>query len=258
MNPKTYSPKPMTLIDHLIELRKRLIISLVGFITASGCCYLFAPEIFGFLTAPLLKTLGHNGERHMIYTGLTEAFTTYLKLSMFAGLFLSFPVSANQMWMFIAPGLFKREKQVFLPFLIATPLLFVLGAAMAYCVVIPMAWSFFIGFETMGSLSSMPIRFEAKIDEYLGTVMKIIFAFGFCFQMPVLLALLTRVGVVDEVKLKKNRKYAFLGIVIVAAILTPPDFLSPFLLIVPLTILYEFSILLAKWLSKRMHNSKTS
>ncbi|MBN9564604.1 MAG: twin-arginine translocase subunit TatC [Alphaproteobacteria bacterium] len=258
MKHKSHAHKPMTLLDHLIELRKRLIISLLGFIAASGACYLFAPEIFGFLTAPLVETLGQKAERHMIYTGLTEAFTTYLKLSMFGGLFLSFPIIANQIWMFIAPGLFKREKQVFLPFLIATPLLFLLGAALAYFVVIPMAWSFFLSFETSGSLNAMPIRFEAKIDEYLGTVMKIIFAFGFCFQLPVLLALLTRVGVISEETLKKNRKYAFLGIVIVAAILTPPDFLSPFLLIVPLTILYEFSILLAKWLSKRMHNSKTS
>lgn len=240
----------MTLLGHMIELRRRLIYALAGFILATLLCYGFAEDIFGFLTRPLTHIIGHEQGRRMIYTGLTEAFTTYLKLAMFGGLFLSFPVIASQIWMFVAPGLFRREKVVFLPFLIATPLLFLLGAALAYTAVIPMAWSFFLSFESMGSSLAMPIQFEAKVNEYLSTVMKLIFAFGFCFELPVLLTLLARIGVVTAEKLARSRKYAFLAIVVVAAILTPPDFLSPFGLIVPMVVLYEISIFLVKWMGK--------
>lgn len=240
----------MTLLGHMIELRRRLIYALAGFILATLLCYGFAEDIFGFLTRPLTHIIGHEQGRRMIYTGLTEAFTTYLKLAMFGGLFLSFPVIASQIWMFVAPGLFRREKVVFLPFLIATPLLFLLGAALAYTAVIPMAWSFFLSFESMGSSLAMPIQFEAKVNEYLSTVMKLIFAFGFCFELPVLLTLLARIGVVTAEKLTRSRKYAFLAIVVVAAILTPPDFLSPFGLIVPMVVLYEISIFLVKWMGK--------
>ena len=238
----------MTLMDHLIELRRRLIYALLGFLVATGGCYLIAEDIFAFLTRPLMNILGGDSGRHMIYTGLTEAFTTYVKLAMFGGLFVSFPLIAFQVWMFVAPGLFKQEKQVFAPFLFATPILFLMGAALAYTVVIPLAWSFFLSFESTGLSGAMPIRFEAKVNEYLQTVMRVIFAFGLCFEMPVLLALLARIGVVTAEKLVQVRKYAFLTIVIVAAILTPPDILSPFGLIIPLVILYELSILIIKWM----------
>ena len=242
----------MTLLDHLIELRRRLIYALLAFGLASSACYFVAQDIFGFLTRPLVHILGADPTRHMIYTGLTEAFTSYVKLAMFGGLFVGFPFIAMQIWLFVAPGLFKQEKKVFAPFLMATPVLFLAGAALAYTVVIPMAWSFFLSFESTGLSGAMPIRFEAKVNEYLQTVMRVIFAFGLCFQMPVLLALLARVGVVTSEQLISHRKYAFLGIVIVAAILTPPDFLSPFGLIIPLVILYELSILIIKWMSKKI------
>ena len=229
----------MTLLDHLIELRRRLIYALLAFGLASSACYFVAQDIFGFLTRPLVHILGADPTRHMIYTGLTEAFTSYVKLAMFGGLFVGFPFIAMQIWLFVAPGLFKQEKKVFAPFLMATPVLFLAGAALAY-------------FESTGLSGAMPIRFEAKVNEYLQTVMRVIFAFGLCFQMPVLLALLARVGVVTSEQLISHRKYAFLGIVIVAAILTPPDFLSPFGLIIPLVILYELSILIIKWMSKKI------
>ena len=238
----------MTLLDHLIELRRRLIYCLVGFVVSTGGCYFVAEDIFGFLTRPLVQILGGQHQRHMIYTGLTEAFSSYVKLAMFGGLFVSFPFIAIQAWLFIAPGLFEREKKVFAPFLIATPFLFLAGAALAYTVIIPMAWGFFLSFETTGLSGAMPIRFEAKVNEYLHTVMQVIFAFGLCFQLPVVLALLARIGVVTVSQLVRMRKYAFLFIVIGAAILTPPDFLSPFGLIIPLVILYELSILLIKWM----------
>ena len=240
------------LITHLLELRRRLIWSLVAFVIASLFCYHFARDIYSFLVNPLSEVLqGEN--RRLIYTGLTEAFFTYMKLALFAGGFLSFPVVAVQIWMFVAPALYKNEKKAFLPFLVATPALFLMGASFVYYFVIPVAWKFFAGFESLAPQNNgLPIQLEARVGEYLSLVMTLIFAFGLCFQMPVLLTLLARVGLVTSRSLVEKRRYAIVGIFVVAAILTPPDILSQIMLAVPLLALYEISVLLVKMTEMRM------
>src|ERR1035437_426841 len=248
---KVLSEHSMPLIAHLIELRRRLIYSLVAFVIASLICYHFAQDIYAFLVKPLANVL-HGEDRKLIYTGLTEAFFTYMKLALFAGGVLSFPVVAAQVWMFVAPGLYKNERRAFLPYLVATPVLFLTGAAFVYYFVIPIAWKFFAGFETFASQNNgLPIQLEARVGEYLSLVMTLIFAFGFCFQMPVLLTLLARVGLVSAQSLAYKRRYAIVGIFTIAAILTPPDVLSQIMLALPLLVLYEISVFLVKLSEKK-------
>lgn len=238
---------PQPLLSHLLELRQRLIYASIGFFGAFLLCYAYAEEIFQFLVHPLATLLQEKGSRRLIYTGLTEAFLTYIKVAAFAAAFLSFPVIASQLWMFIAPGLYRKERKVFIPLLMATPLLFLIGAAFAYYVIFPLAYTFFLSFETPGSTGQLPIQLEAKVNEYLSFVMRLIFAFGISFELPVLLTLLANVGMVSSQGLITRWRFAVVGIFIIAAVITPPDMLSMVGLAIPLIILYGISILMVRW-----------
>jgi len=234
------------LIEHLIELRQRLIRALIGLLVAFVVCFYFAEDIYAFLTRPLADAMGGDPGRRMIYTGLHEAFFTYLKVSLFAAFLLAFPLIANQVWKFVAPGLYRNEKRAFLPFLIATPVLFMMGAALVYYFVFPMAWQFFLSFETAPGDGVLPIQLEAKVNEYLSLVMLLMFAFGLSFQLPVLLLLLARAGMVTADWLAGRRKYAIVTVFVMAAVLTPPDPFTQIGLGLSIMALYEVSIWLIR------------
>ncbi|SDC38553.1 twin-arginine translocase subunit TatC [Belnapia rosea] len=245
--------KPMPLLDHLMELRTRLLWSVGAFGIAFAVCYYFSAQIYGFLARPLadiLQSQGH-GERRMIFTALYEAFFTYLKVAFFGAVFFSFPMWATQLWLFVAPGLYRSEKRAITPFLVASPFLFVLGAALAYYFIFPLAWHFFITFETPPGEGALPIQLEAKVSEYLSLVMQMILAFGIAFQLPVLLTLLCRVGILSVESLKKGRRYAIVGMFVFAAVITPPDVISQIGLAVPMIALYEISIIAATWMGRK-------
>lgn len=238
---------PMPLLDHLIELRKRIIWSLATFVVAFLLCYHFSGEIYRFLAAPLASIMRQKGEQpHLIYTALYEAFFTYVRVAVFGAFFLSFPMMAIQAWIFIAPGLYRNEKKAFAPFLIATPLLFLVGAALAYYLVFPFAWKFFLSFQQMGGGNQMGIELQARVSEYLNLVTKMIMAFGICFELPVVLTLLVRAGLVGTALLRRIRRYAYVGAFAVAAVIAPPDAITMLGLAIPLVGLYEISILAAR------------
>ena len=242
------------LMEHLIELRKRLMVSVVFLLVSFFVMFPFANHIFDFLVQPLNQVWEGQEGRRIIYTALHEKFFVDVKIAFFAGFMLSFPVIAGQLYMFVAPGLYKHEKSAFLPFLIATPALFLMGAAFVYYVVIPVAWSFFAGFEQIGAAGTLDVQLEPKANEYLSLIMRLIFAFGLCFELPVVISLLARVGMVGPKGLRQKRRYAILIAFIAAAILTPPDPLSQIGLAIPIILLYELSILCAVMIRKQQRD----
>jgi len=235
------------LIEHLIELRQRLLWSVAALAVAFGVSMFFADEIFGILVQPLTDAFPA-GEGTLIYTKLYEAFFVEIKVAMFAAFFLAFPIISNQLWAFVAPGLYAKEKKAFLPFLVATPVLFMAGASLAYFIVMPTAFRFFLGFE--GPVGGMRQEALPAMGDYLSLVMQFILAFGVCFQLPVLLLLLNRAGIVSRQQLKGMRRYMIVGAFALAAILTPPDVVSQLMLGIPLILLYEISLLIM-WVTER-------
>jgi len=250
------SDEKLPLTGHLIELRKRLMWIFLAMAFGTGICFVFVEQIYSFLVEPLAQAMSNGGTQRLIYTGLTEGFFTYLKVAFFAGAFLTFPVLLGQLWMFIAPGLYKVEKKAFLPFLIATPILFFAGGAVVYYGVIPMAWNFFLSFQSNGADTALPIELEARMSEYLDLIMTLIFAFGLCFQLPVLLTLMGKAGLISAKTLKQKRKYAVIGTFGVAAFLTPPDVISQIGLAIPIIGLYEISILLVVYFERQRAKQK--
>lgn len=232
------------LLDHLIELRRRLLYSVLALAVCFGICFYFARPIFGFLARPLLQA----GQGTLIYTQIFEAFFVQVKVGFFAALMLAFPIIAMQLWQFVAPGLYRRERRALLPFLLATPVLFTIGAALAYYVAIPTALKFLLGFQ--GDIGGVHQEAMPAIGNYLSFVMQFLFGFGVSFLLPVLLMLLERAGIVTRRQLIDGRRYAIVGAFAVAAVLTPPDIGSQFMLAIPLVLLYELSIV-GIWFTER-------
>jgi len=244
--------KDASFTDHFTELRSRLLKSIIFVFIFFVISYTFADNIYSFLVQPYTDAVkDDNLNRRLIFTALQETFLTYLKVSFFAAIFVGSPVILLQLWKFIAPGLYKNEKMALLPYLIATPTLFLLGGMLVYYLVMPLAIKFFLSFETTAQINTLPIQLEAKVNEYLSLIMRLIFAFGLSFQLPVLLSLLARVGFVNSDYLKKRRRYVIVIIFAVAALLTPPDPITQIGLGIPLLILYELSILSVKFIEKK-------
>ena len=243
------------LLDHLIELRTRLLRCVLALALAFPLCFYFADDIFGFLVRPLTAAFPA-GEGKLIYTKLYEAFFVELKVSLFAAFLIAFPIIANQLWAFVAPGLYAKEKKAFLPFLIATPVLFTCGAALAYFIVMPTAFRFFLDFE--GTRGGLKMEALPGTGDYLSLVMQFILAFGISFLLPVLLLLLNRAGIVSREQLIRARRYVIVGIVALAAVVTPPDVISQLMLAIPLLLLFEGTLLFMRFTERRDAKAKAA
>lgn len=239
------------LIEHLIELRSRLMKSMIAIVIAFVVCFYFASDVFNILIIPYEHAVGDTKPIELIYTAPQEYFFTQLKLALFGALFLAFPVIASQIYMFVAPGLYRNERGAFLPFLVATPILFLVGAALVYFMVMPVAMAFFLSMEQHGGAGKASILLLPKVSEYLGLIMVLIFAFGLVFQLPVVLTLLGRAGLVSSADLKSKRRWAIVIAFIVAAVLTPPDPISQISLAIPAMLLYEISILAVRQIERK-------
>ena len=238
--------------SHFVELRSRLIKSMLFILVIFVVSYTFADQIYNFLVEPYANAVkDDSSSRRLIFTALHETFITYLKVAFFAALFIGSPILLMQIYKFIAPGLYKNEKKALLPYLISTPILFLLGGFLVYYLVMPLAIKFFLSFESSGTATTLPIQLEAKVNEYLSLIMRLIFAFGISFQLPILLNLLARIGIVNSNYLKKRRRYVIVIIFTVAAILTPPDPITQIGLAIPLLLLYELSIITVKFTEKK-------
>ncbi len=238
--------------SHFVELRTRLLNSLIFILLVFIISYIFAEQIYNFLVEPYANAVKDDQiSRRLIFTALHETFITYIKVSFFSAIFLGSPILLIQIYKFIAPGLYNNEKKAILPYLISTPILFLLGGLLVYYLVMPLAIKFFLSFETIGSSTNLPIQLEAKVNEYLSLIMRLIFAFGISFQLPILLNLLARVGVVNSQYLKTRRRYVIVIIFAIAAILTPPDPITQVGLAIPLLLLYELSIFTVKFTEKK-------
>ena len=248
----TKNDKESGFISHLTELRTRLIHSIIFLFIFFIFSYFFAEYLYGFLVEPYAQAVKNDEtSRRLIFTALQETFLTYLKVAFFASFFVTSPFILIQIWKFIAPGLYDHEKSAIMPYLVLTPILFFLGGALVYYLIMPLAIKFFLSFESVGLSTSLPIQLEAKVNEYLSLVMKLIFAFGLSFQLPVVLSLLARIGIVDSQFLKDRRKYVVVIIFATAALLTPPDPITQIGLAIPLLILYELSIFSVKFIEKK-------
>ncbi|HEY4265790.1 MAG TPA: twin-arginine translocase subunit TatC [Micropepsaceae bacterium] len=239
------------LLEHLIELRNRIVRSVIAFLVCFIFCFAFSKPIFAFLTRPISDALAGQANRQMIFTALYEQFFTYVRIGMFGALCLAFPYMALQLWLFIAPGLYKHERKAFWPFLLATPVMFVTGAAFVYYLMLPRVIQFFVGEEIPAGPGQIAVQLAPRVGEYLTFVMTLIFAFGLCFELPVLLVLLGRVGIVSSKALSSARRYAIVGIVALAAVVTPPDVFSQLSLSIPMIGLYEVSILCVKLIERQ-------
>ena len=244
MTPKDHEDIDATkapLMEHLIELRRRLMWALAAIFVAFLVCFWFAKPIYNLLLWPYRVAAGVDVPIELIYTAPQEFFFTQVKLALFGAIFIAFPVIASQLYMFVAPGLYRAERKAFLPFLIATPILFLLGAALVYFVAMPLAMKFFLSMQETGA-GGVQILLTAKVSEYLSLIMTLMLGFGICFQLPVLLTLLARAGIVTAAGLKRYRKHAIVGVFLAAAIFTPPDPVSQIALALPTLLLYELSI----------------